>query len=71
MLGPGLESLQYHHSYGYCPGRSRQKCALCRAGRLARGYRWVYESDIADFFDSVDWTAWACGCAGSMAKNRR
>lgn len=63
-LGPGLESLQYAHSYGYRPGRSRLDARYAAQAGWREGFRWVYESDIADFFDSVDWDTLALRLRG-------
>lgn len=54
-LTPALDPLMSERSYGYRTGRSRQQARgeIERAWR--EGYRWVYEADIEDFFDSVDW----------------
>ena len=54
ILAPALDAAQYRHSYGFRPGHSRLNArdAVQRAAR--EGYGWVYESDVEDFFDSVD-----------------
>lgn len=54
IITPTLEKLFYQRSYGYRPGKSRltAKENIQLAWRL--GYRWVYESDIEDFFNSVN-----------------
>ncbi len=54
IITPTLEKLFYQRSYGYRPGKSRitAKDNIQLAWR--KGYRWVYESDIEDFFDSVN-----------------
>lgn len=54
-LTPGLEHFQYPRSFGFRPGRSRLQARYAIQAAWREGYRWVYESDIADFFDSVDW----------------
>ncbi len=54
ILSPALESSQYRHSYGYRAGRSRMNARDAVQAASRQGYQWVYESDIADFFDSVD-----------------
>ena len=54
ILNPALESTQYRHSYGYRAGRSRMNARDAVQAAIRQGYRWVYESDIDDFFDSVD-----------------
>ena len=54
-LAPAMEPLFSAASHGYRPGHSRHSAsdAIQRAWR--EGYRWVYEADIDDFFDSLDW----------------
>ena len=54
VLTPALEEIMYGRSHGYRPGRSRitAKEAIQRAWR--EGYHWVFESDIEDFFASVN-----------------
>ena len=54
ILTPALEKLMYRHSYGYRPGRSRMTARYEIQAAWRAGYRWVYESDIEDFFDSVN-----------------
>ncbi len=55
VLTPALEPLMYHGSFGYRLGRSRQNARHLIQAAYQEGYRWVYEADIEDFFDSVDW----------------
>jgi CRISP-associated protein Cas1 len=45
----------YHGSFGYRPRRSRESARTAIQAAYREGYRWVYESDIDDFFDTVDW----------------
>ncbi|HFQ13441.1 MAG TPA: CRISPR-associated endonuclease Cas1, partial [Gammaproteobacteria bacterium] len=54
VLTPALEPLFYVQSHGYRPGRSRHSARDAIQAAWRAGYRWVYESDIEDFFDSVD-----------------
>jgi len=54
VLAPALEAAQYRHSYGFRAGRSRLNARDAVQAASREGYRWVYESDIEDFFDSVD-----------------
>ncbi len=54
IMTPALEQLFYQHSYGYRPGKSRLTAKDCIQRAWRNGYRWVYESDIEDFFDSVN-----------------
>jgi hypothetical protein len=53
VLSPALERLMYERSYGYRRGRSRITASYDIQAAWRAGYRWVYESDIRDFFDSV------------------
>ncbi|HID37595.1 MAG TPA: CRISPR-associated endonuclease Cas1 [Ghiorsea sp.] len=53
-LSPILEQFFYKHSYGYRPGKSRHGAADAIGRAYRDGYRWVYESDIEDFFNSVN-----------------
>lgn len=53
VLTPALEKLMYRHSHGYRPGRSRITASYDIQAAWQDGYRWVYESDIKSFFDSV------------------
>jgi len=55
IISPTLDTMMNHCSYGYRSGRSRyQVCDLIQ--RLHReGYRWVFESDIRSFFDTLNW----------------
>lgn len=53
-LTPGLEAVMSHSSYGYRKGLSRQQVRYEIQNAYRQGYHWVYESDIDDFFDSVD-----------------
>lgn len=55
VLQPAADALQYRHSYGFRPGRSRLDARYAIQSAWREGYRWVYESDIDDFFDSVAW----------------
>ena len=50
-----VDALHYQHSYGYRAGRSRVNARYAIQSAWREGYRWVYESDIEDFFDSVSW----------------
>ncbi|SEH08755.1 CRISPR-associated endonuclease Cas1 [Candidatus Venteria ishoeyi] len=55
-LTPALETLMYRGSFGYRRGRSRHNAAKMIQQAYTAGYRWVYESDIDDFFDNVLWS---------------
>lgn len=54
VLAPALEAAQHRHSYGFRAGRSRFNARDAVQAASREGYGWVYESDIDDFFDSVD-----------------
>lgn len=56
VLNESLEPLMSHHSHGYRMGRSRITAAQAISKAWREGYHWVYEGDIRDFFDSVDWS---------------
>jgi len=54
VCGPQLEPARAEVSFAYQRGRSWVD-ALARAGQYrAQGLRWVFRTDIADFFDSVE-----------------
>ena len=54
VLEPIFEADFVPVSYGFRPRRSAtQACEVVR-GAFPRGYRWVVEFDIADFFGSID-----------------
>ena len=55
VIQPIVDTLHYQHSYGYRAGRSRLNAGYAIQAAWREGYRWVYESDIEDFFDSVLW----------------
>jgi len=55
VLTPALDEVMFHGSHGYRRGRSRHGAARAIRAAYARGCRFVYEADIDDFFDSVDW----------------
>lgn len=54
VLTPGLEAIMSQGSYGYRKGLSRQQVRYEIQNAYRQGYRWVYESDIEAFFDSVN-----------------
>ncbi len=53
-LSPALDALMYPKSHGYRRGKSRMTARYDIQRAWREGYHWVYESDIEDFFDSVD-----------------
>jgi len=52
-LKDSLDALMYKRSYGYRSGRSRLNAATDIQQAAKEGYRWVFESDIASYFDTV------------------
>lgn len=54
MLTPCIDAILYHRSYAYRKGHSRQQARYDIQQAWNEGYRWVYESDIEDFFDAID-----------------
>lgn len=44
----------YKHSHGFRPGRSQITASHEIQAAWRAGYHWVYESDLKDFFDSVN-----------------
>lgn len=56
VLGAAIEPLLSRGSFGYRPRRSRHGAALAIRDAYREGYRWVFESDIEHFFDSVRWS---------------
>lgn len=54
-LSPALETLFSTASHAYRPGHSRHTASAAIQRAWREGYRWVYEADIDDFFDSLDW----------------
>ncbi|RMG57811.1 MAG: CRISPR-associated endonuclease Cas1, partial [Gammaproteobacteria bacterium] len=55
QLSPALDTLMNAASFGYRTGRSRHRARDLIQSLYREGYRWVFESDIRHFFDSVDW----------------
>lgn len=55
VLGPTFDAFMDASSYGYRIGRSRFNARDEISRLYEKGYRWVFESDIHSFFDSVDW----------------
>lgn len=54
-LTPSLNTLMDPGSYGFRPGRSRMQARDQIQSLHRQGYRWVFESDIRHFFDTVPW----------------
>lgn len=55
VLGPTLDQLWMKHSYGYRKGHSRLNARDQINRHIQQGYKWVLESDIESFFDTVCW----------------
>ncbi len=56
ILIPALDTLMYSGSFGFRRGRSRHSAAQMIQRASQAGYRWVFESDIDDFFDNIQWS---------------
>jgi CRISPR-associated protein Cas1 len=56
MLSPVVEKMLEESSVGFRVGRSREKVREMIADACQQGYRYVLESDIASFFDDIDWS---------------
>ncbi len=54
-IAPSLDALMGAHSYGFRAGRSRLQARDRILALYEEGYRVVVESDVAAFFDNVDW----------------
>jgi len=55
VLSPMLDAIMDRGSYGFRPGRSRYQVRDLIQSLYRQGYRWVFESDIRNFFDMVAW----------------
>ncbi|WP_419783951.1 CRISPR-associated endonuclease Cas1 [Maridesulfovibrio sp.] len=55
VIGPILEQLFEHCSYGYRPGCSRQQAADALEYARQQGYNYIVDADIRSFFDCVPW----------------
>jgi len=55
ILAPALDLLMNTSSCGYRSGRSRYQVRDLIQRLHREGYRWVFESDIRSFFDTVSW----------------
>ena len=56
VLAPSLDLLMDAASYGYRAGHSRFQVRDLLQRLHREGYRWIFESDIRTFFDSVAWS---------------
>jgi CRISPR-associated protein Cas1 len=54
-LAPALDRLMDHASHGFRPGRSFASARKEVLAALRDGADYVVESDLADFFDTIDW----------------
>ncbi|MDQ7012136.1 MAG: CRISPR-associated endonuclease Cas1, partial [Mariprofundaceae bacterium] len=54
-ITPALDAIMADSSYGYRAGRSRFQVRDLIQMLYREGYRWVFESDIHSFFDTVSW----------------
>jgi len=52
MLTPALDILMYTGSFGF----RREKSRHLATQMIQKGYRWVLESDVDDFFDNIEWS---------------
>jgi len=55
LLTPALDSIMYCGSFGFRAGHSRHQAASMIQRAYAQGYEWVLESDVNDFFDTIQW----------------
>lgn len=55
IITPALDKIFYRHSYGFRANRSRQQVMQLIKQEYRQGYRWVFESDVDDFFDVIAW----------------
>ena len=56
VLAPTLDSIMYQGNFGFRQGHSRQQAVKMIQTAYEQGYRWVFESDVNDFFDSISWS---------------
>ncbi len=54
VISPCIDAILYHRTYAYRKGRSRQQARYDIQQAYQEGYRWIYESDVESFFDSID-----------------
>lgn len=55
LLAPLFDGIMDTGSYGFRAGRSRYQVRDLIQSLYRDGYRWVFESDIRSFFDTVAW----------------
>jgi len=56
VLGPHFERTFCDCNYGFRTGRSAHQAVQAIATQLDAGFTWVVETDIASFFDTIDWS---------------
>ncbi|MDM8558899.1 reverse transcriptase domain-containing protein [Candidatus Parabeggiatoa sp. HSG14] len=56
VITPSLDTLMYSGSFEFRRGRSRHSAAKMIQKAYQEGYRWVFESDVENFFDSIQWS---------------
>ncbi len=56
LLAPVMDHFFEHASIGFRAGRSREDAANMISSAFQEGFTHIVESDIAAFFDSVDWS---------------
>ncbi len=54
VLSPIFEKTFSPHSYGFRPGRSAHDAVKAAQKTIAAGYTWVVDTDLAQFFDTVN-----------------
>lgn len=54
VLGPIYEEVFDPHSYGFRVGKNAKQAVLTAQGYLNKGYTWIIELDLADFFDKMN-----------------
>lgn len=55
ILTPGMNKLMSRYSHGFRRGYSRHTASQQIQRAYREGYRWVFESDIDNFFDCINW----------------
>ncbi len=56
LMAPVIDHCFEHASIGFRPGRSREDAATMIKTAFREGFTHIVESDIAAFFDSIDWS---------------
>ncbi len=55
ILSPKMDKLMDNRSYGFRQGRSRMMARDAIQSAWRKGQHWVFEADISDYFNSVQW----------------